>query len=173
MTERFDTMQQLFQQTLTNKIAPTYRKVLLLSSILTLAVEIAILGALIALSIYFNWFQWITIVCYVLLVIAVVYSFLELAFFSKFTVQNWRYHVDKEYIRLKKGKLFLSYQVIPMSKVQFVETTQGPLLRKYQLYQLAIGTMGSEHTIPGLPEEVALALREEISQYAKVKEVEE
>ena len=171
--ERFDYMEQLYKTTIHNKISPAYRRVLIITQMITLLVEMVIFGSLLAISIYFNWYAWIPIVIYVLAGLAFINIIIEIAFLSKFTIQNWRYHVDSEYVRLKNGKFFLNYQIIPRTKIQFVETKQGPVLRKYQLYELSIGTMGSEHTIPGLPEEIALQLREEISQYAKVKEVEQ
>lgn len=166
-------MEQLYETTLHHKISPAYRQVLIITQMITLLIEIVIFGSLLALSIYFNWYAWIPIVIYVIAGLAFINIIIEITFLSKFTIQNWRYHVDSQYVRLKNGKFFLNYQIIPMTKIQFVETKQGPVLRKYQLYELSIGTMGSEHTIPGLPEEIALQLREEISQYAKVKEVEQ
>lgn len=170
---RFNPMEQLYETTLHHKISPVYRRVLIITQIITLLIELVIFGSLLALSMHFNWYAWIPIVIYIIAGIAFINVIVEIAFLSKFTIQNWWYHVDSEYVRLKNGKFFLNYQIIPMTKIQFVETKQGPFLRKYQLYDLSIGTMGSDHTIPGLPEEIALQLREEISQYAKVKEVEQ
>lgn len=155
-----------------NKIAGEYRKVLQIGSVIELAIELIILGVVLALSYYFNWYHWIPWIIYGLIGVFII-SFLWTVYFgSKFRVQYWRYYIDEEYVRLKFGKLTRTYQLIPMTKIQFVETNQGPILRKYRLYNLSIGTMGSDHTIPGLSEEVAFKLREEISVYAKVKEVE-
>jgi len=74
---------------------------------------------------------------------------------------------------LKHGALKKVHQIVPMAKVQSVTTNQGPLLRKYGLYSVSIGTMGSSHTIPALPEEVALELRNQIASYARINEVDE
>ncbi|WP_308737420.1 PH domain-containing protein [Paenibacillus sp. PCH8] len=60
-----------------------------------------------------------------------------------------------------------------MAKVQSVTTNQGPLMRKYGLYSVTVGTMGSGHHIPALPEEVAFALRNQIASYARINEVDE
>ena len=165
-------MNQIYGTSLRNKISPTYRKVLIISEIISLIIGAVVVAIITTLVSYFDWSHWITIVSFVLMGIGVIYSLIEMLFLSKFTVRNWQYSVDEEYVRLKNGRFFLTYQIIPMTKIQFVETSQGPILRKYHLYELSIGTMGSEHAIPGLTEEIALQLREEISQFAKVKEVE-
>lgn len=60
-----------------------------------------------------------------------------------------------------------------MTKIQSVATEQGPILRKYGLYSVSVETMGSSHTIPALPKDVAVELRNQIAQYAKIKEVEQ
>src|SRR5690625_5986229 len=77
--------------------------------------------------------------------------------------KNWRYHVDEEFLQLKSGALKEKHQLIPMTKVQSVETNQGPILRKYGLYSLSIKTMGSYHKIPELLGEVAIYEKNQIS----------
>lgn len=43
-------------------------------------------------------------------------------------------------------------------------------MRKYQLYQLKVNTITTEHTIPALDETEAMELRQHIATYANVKE---
>ncbi len=62
---------------------------------------------------------------------------------------------------------------IPMTKIQGVSTTQGPILRRYQLRSITVETMGSSYSIPALEEKVAYELRDNIAEYAKIKEVEQ
>ena len=59
-----------------------------------------------------------------------------------------------------------------MTKIQSISTNQGPLLRKYDFYSISIDTMGSSHSIPALPKEKAIELRNQIAYFAKIKEVE-
>lgn len=87
--------------------------------------------------------------------------------------RHWYYGVSAEFLQLKHGALNKVHQVIPMAKVQSVTTNQGPLMRKYGLYSVSVGTMGSSHVIPALPEEVAFALRNQIASYARINEVDE
>ena len=72
---------------------------------------------------------------------------------------------------MKSGALVEEYKIVPMTKIQSVATNQGPLLRKYGLYNLTVETMGSSHMIPALPTVVANELRNRIAEYAKLKEV--
>lgn len=157
---------------LTGKLSPSYTKVLKVNAMIEFIIELVVVGILLGVSYYFHWFNWINIVLYVIGALIILDNLWDFFFQSKFTVNNWAYEVDEQYIQLKRGRLFEHYEMIPMTKVQFVATNQGPILRKYGLYTLRIGTMGSEHAIPGLPEDEALRLREEIARYAKVKEVE-
>lgn len=49
----------------------------------------------------------------------------------------------------------------------------GPILRRYQLRSITVETMGSSYSIPALEEKVAYELRDNIAEYAKIKEVEQ
>lgn len=71
---------------------------------------------------------------------------------------------------MKNGRWNESHTLIPMEKVEFVRTEQGPIMRKYGLYNLIIGTTTSSHTIPAIPEKQAKLLKVKIAQLAKVKE---
>jgi len=101
-------------------------------------------------------------------VLGAVWSFINPFLLYK----NWRYDVDEEFLQLKSGVLYEEHQLVPMTKIQSVATKQGPLLRKYGLCSISIETMGSSHTIPALPKDVAIKLRNQIAHYAKIKEVE-
>ncbi|SDZ08762.1 hypothetical protein SAMN05421736_10628 [Evansella caseinilytica] len=130
-----------------------------------------ILGVTLYLNHLFSWKEWIGWILIGIVILSVpftVWSFIKPFLLYK----NWRYDVDEEFLQLKSGALIEEYQLVPMTKVQAVATTQGPLLRKYGLYSISIETLGSSHGIPALPKEVAIALRNQIAQYAKVKEVE-
>ncbi|CAM5516088.1 hypothetical protein [Bacillus safensis FO-36b] [Bacillus safensis subsp. safensis] len=50
-----------------------------------------------------------------------------------------------------------------MNKVYFVDTYQGPLLKKFELSSIKIGTIGYVHEIPCLPEKEASDIRDYIA----------
>ncbi|GGB55662.1 PH domain-containing protein [Virgibacillus dakarensis] len=134
-------------------------------------IALIVLAGLLWAGYYFDWYHWIIIVLWVLIVltpISAIWSvFMEPLLLQKY----WRYGINEEFVQLKHGILNEEHIIIPMTKVQYVEAKQGPLLRKYKLYTLSIGTMQSSHSIPALPEHEALMLRDEIAHKAKLKEV--
>lgn len=135
-------------------------------------IAFTILGILFYLDDRFSWKEWIgwiLIGITVLLIIGFIWSLIEPFFLYK----NWRYDVNEEFLQLKSGAINETHELIPMTKIQSVATEQGPILRKYGLYSVSVETMGSSHTIPALPKDVAVELRNQIAQYAKIKEVEQ
>lgn len=146
-------------------------KVWLISESIENLIGLLILGALFYLDYRFSWKEWIgwiLIVITVFALIAGIWSLIRPFILYK----NWRYDVDEEFLQLKSGAINETHQLVPMTKIQSVMTEQGPILRKYGLCSVSVETMGSSHTIPALPKEVAVELRNQIAQYAKIKEVE-
>ncbi|MBS4192787.1 PH domain-containing protein [Bacillus sp. FJAT-49705] len=147
-------------------------KVWIISELVTNLIGFIILGALFYLDYRFSWKEWIgwiLIAITAISLIGAVWSFINPFLLYK----NWRFDVDEEFLQLKSGVLKEVHQLVPMTKIQSVATTQGPLLRKYSLCSVSIETMGSSHTIPALPKDAAIELRNQIAQYAKIKEVEQ
>lgn len=120
----------------------------------------------------FDWYRWIVIVLWVLLILAPLFAIWSVIIEPKLLHRYWRYGIDQNYVRLRYGIINRTEAVVPMTKIQYVEANQGPLMRRYNLYSLTIGTMSSSHDIPALPKEEAFALRDQISHHAKLNEVE-
>lgn len=135
---------------------------------------ILLLGAgLLISSIYFNWYGWITVTISILLALDVLGAIWEIAIEPVLRQRYWRYAISSDYVQIKHGIFNTKQTITPMTKVQYVTAKQGPILRKYQLYIIEVGTMNSAISIPAIPEAEALALRSEIANYAKLKEVED
>jgi len=133
---------------------------------------LVVLGIVFYLDVYFEWKKWIGWIIIGLLGLTVLSAIWGIIIEPSLKQKYWRYDVDEEFIQLKSGIWNKKHQLIPMTKVQSVELIQGPLLRKYQLYSISVGTMGSSHEIPAIPQEEAQKLRDQIAHYAKIKEVE-
>lgn len=147
-------------------------KVWLISETISNIIGFVILGVLLYLDYRFSWKEWIgwiIIGITIFSILSTVWSFINPFLLYK----SWRYDVDEEFLHLKSGVLKEEYRLIPMTKIQSVSTTQGPLLRKYGLSSVVIETMASSYPIPALPINVAVGLRKQIAEYAKIKEVEE
>lgn len=146
-------------------------KVQLITEVITFVIGFAVLAVLYYLDHRFAWKEWGGWILHGLFVIGVlggIWSFIEPYFLHK----SWRYDIDEDFVQMKFGVLTERHTLVPMTKIQAVSTKQGPILRKYGLYTISITTMGSSHEIPGLPADVATDLRNQIAQYAKIKEVE-
>lgn len=155
-----------------NRISSRAIRVWIISEVIQNIIGFAVLGVLFYLNNLFSWKEWIGWVLIILLFVSIpaaIWSFISP--FIKY--KSWRYDVDEEYVKMKSGVWQEKHLLIPMTKVQSVETVQGPIMRKYGLYSVTMGTMGSSHTIPALPEGEAVSLRNQIAKYAKIKEEDE
>lgn len=84
--------------------------------------------------------------------------------------KRWRYSINENEIDLLRGILVRKETLIPLSRVQHVDTRQGPLLRWFNLSSVTISTAATTHEIPGLDEVIADRVRKEISTYARLAE---
>jgi uncharacterized protein len=154
------------------RIAKEFIKARRLSDLIADIIGLVIFGILFYLDLYFHWPVWVGWILLSILAISFVGAIWGYVIEPVLLQKSWRYDVSEEFIQLKYGIWNARHQVVPMTKVQSVELNQGPILRKFSLYSIKIGTMGTKHKIPGLPEEEAKELRDMIAQYAKLKEVE-
>ncbi len=148
-------------------------KVLRLNALIEMLISFVIVSVLLFLYYHYNWFRWIGLIIYILTILAVVRTVYEIFINPVYTQRTWRYEIDEKHVQLKHGAFKKTYQIIPMAKVQYVETHQGPLLRRYGLSEIVIGTMASIHTIPAIPEAEAETLRTRIAFLAEITEVDD
>lgn len=155
-----------------NRVSQNAIRVWIISEAIQNIIGFAVLGLLFYLDDRFSWKEWIGWILIILLAISIpaaIWSFIS----PYIRYKSWRYDVDEEYVQLKSGVWQEKHLLIPMTKIQSVETVQGPLMRKYGLYSVSMGTMGSSHVILALPKEEAVSLRNKIAKLAKVKEEDE
>jgi len=122
-------------------------------------------GGLVTLGVLFDWPLWIIVG---MIVLVLIYSYAMIFFFPKLRWKRWRYEVREQEIELQRGVFIIKRTLIPMVRVQHVDTQQGPLLRKYQLSTVMISTAATVHEIPALDMEEAEELRQSISRLARV-----
>ena len=124
-----------------------------------------ILGGVMTLIVLFDWPVWISAVAIIL--------FLLTAYIAIFLVphlrwKHWRYEVREQEIEIQRGIFVIKSTLVPMVRVQHVDTEQGPLLRKYNLATVTISTAATVHGIPALDVEEAEEMRHAISRLARV-----
>jgi hypothetical protein len=76
-----------------------------------------------------------------------------------------RYRIDEELIEIERGVVFRMSIAVPRSRVQHLDVSQGPMMRRHGLAQLSIYTAGTEYslvTLPGLAHDVAQSLRDRL-----------
>jgi uncharacterized protein len=120
-----------------------------------------------ALTYFFDGPGWLHIIY---AAIPVLLGFLLIYLFPKIRWERWRYEVREQEIELQHGLFIVKRTLVPMVRVQHVDTEQGPILRKYDLAEISISTAATTHTIPALVTAEADELRNRISVLARVAE---
>ncbi|TCT22364.1 hypothetical protein EDD68_10910 [Melghiribacillus thermohalophilus] len=159
------------EKDLKHTISPHFIKVRLISEMITNIIGFIVLLILYWLDGYFQWPDWVGWILHILLILTILGTIWDL-FEPKYLYRSWRYGLDPEYLYLSYGVIKKEWVTIPVTKIQSVSSTQGPLMKMYKLRSIKVETMGSSQTIPGLDEPTAFKLKEEIAEYAKLKEEE-
>lgn len=115
----------------------------------------------------FEWSKWLIIL---ILFIAILYSILFILIIPNLRWKRWRYEVREQEIELQHGVFIIKRTLVPMVRVQHVDTIQGPLLRKYHLSTVTISTAATVHHIPAIDIIEADRLRHSISALARMDE---
>lgn len=157
---------------LEHTLSPSFPKIRKITDAITNIVGFVVLGVFFWLDYYFawpNWTFWLLVGLVVLNIIGSIWSIME----PTYLYRSWSYQFDHEYLQLSYGIFKKEWVTVPMTKIQSVSTSQGPIMKRYQTRSIKVETMGSSHTIPALEEEIALQLREILAEHAKLKEVDE
>ena len=83
----------------------------------------------------------------------------------------WRvfgYRVTDEQLFVQRGLFVIRRTLIPLVRVQNVDTVQGPIARRFGLSEVAISTAANTTTIPALADDIAEALRDRIAELARL-----
>jgi uncharacterized protein len=80
------------------------------------------------------------------------------------------YQISADRLRVVRGLLFRSDTVVPFGRVQHIDVDQGPLDRFFGIATLTLHTAGNHNAavaLPGLGEELARDMREEIRAHIR------
>jgi len=119
---------------------------------------------------YINWHQSINLpfeLVYPLCLLVIVYSLLAVTIIPVIRWKRWRYRIGEHEIELRRGLFIITRTLIPVYRVQHVDTSQGPLYGHYNLASVTISTAATTHEIPALSEDVADQARTQISKLAR------
>lgn len=122
-------------------------------------------GGIIALTLIFDWPVWISVIAVIILLLE---SYFFIYLFPRIKWKRWRYEVREQELELQQGIFIVKRTLVPMIRVQHVDTRQGPILRKYDLATVTVSTAATTHEIPALEVEEAEEMRIFISKLARV-----
>ena len=150
-----------------NRISEKGLKVWRLYGIIQTAIILLLAIGIGVLTYIFEWPWWIYAIASV---VVILFAFFFIYLFPKVRWMRWRYEVRESEIELQHGLFIVKRTLIPMVRVQHVDTAQGPILRKYDLSEITISTAATNHTIPALVSDEADEMRSRISALARVAE---
>ena len=116
---------------------------------------------------FFGFPTWIGMI---LVGLFLVLGLLHIVIIPKVRMFYWGYQINEHDIDIQYGIIVIRRTLVPIQRIQHVDTEHGPILRLFNLATLTISTAGTNHKIPALKEGTAEQLRRQISQLAHVSE---
>ena len=81
--------------------------------------------------------------------------------------RRWRYEIRAEEVDLQRGILWVSRTLVPLARIQHVDTQSGPLQRRFGLATVVFYTAAGANQIPELSASVAAGVRDRISELTR------
>lgn len=115
------------------------------------------------------WFEAIGLLLAIALVaVGILIAILYIGVYPTFRYARWFFDVTPDEVDLMEGIIFRKRTIIPLVRVQSVDTSQGPILRMFDISTVSVATAAGSHVIPALSQEEADTLRDHISALARV-----
>ncbi|WP_175986472.1 PH domain-containing protein [Bacillus sp. Marseille-Q1617] len=149
------------------RISPKALKVWRLHGVMQTVVLAIVVAGVVVLSTIFDWPVWIMVSA---IGVLLLFTYMMIFFLPSIRWKRWRYEVREQEIELQRGFIFVKRTLVPMVRVQHVDTVQGPILKRYNLSTITISTAATVHEIPALDTGEADELRHSISLLARVAE---
>lgn len=83
--------------------------------------------------------------------------------------ERYRYAIDEEAIRVRKGFLWISEDTVPMERLHKIKTSQGPIARIFKLSTINVTTAGGDVNIQFLKDDEATEITELLKK--KINEI--
>ena len=82
----------------------------------------------------------------------------------------WRYDIGDLEVDLQHGVVTRTRTLLPMARIQHVDTRRGPLQRRFGLASVILYTAAGASEIPALGDDVAGAVRDRIAALANTRD---
>jgi membrane protein YdbS with pleckstrin-like domain len=79
----------------------------------------------------------------------------------------WRYEIREDEVDLQRGIVWVSRTLVPLARIQHVDTRQGPLQRRFGLATVVFYTAAGPNRIPELSTPVAGGVRDRIAELTR------
>ena len=81
--------------------------------------------------------------------------------------RRWRYEIREDEVDLQRGIVWISRTLVPLARIQHVDTQSGPLQRRFGLATVVFYTAAGANQIPELSAAVAAEVRDRIAELTK------
>ena len=81
--------------------------------------------------------------------------------------RRWRYEIRSDEVDLQRGVWWVSRTLVPLARIQHVDTRQGPLQRRYGLSTVVFHTAAGPNQIPELSTPIAAEARDRIADLTR------
>jgi membrane protein YdbS with pleckstrin-like domain len=81
--------------------------------------------------------------------------------------RRWRYEIREDEVDLQRGVLWVTRTLVPLARIQHVDTQSGPLQRRFGLATVVFYTAAGANQIPELSAPVAAQARDRIAELTR------
>jgi uncharacterized protein len=81
--------------------------------------------------------------------------------------RRWRYEIRGDEVDLQRGIVWVSRTLVPLARIQHVDTRNGPLQRRFGLATVVFYTAAGPNQIPELSAPVAAEVRDRIAELTR------
>ncbi|MBA3380000.1 MAG: PH domain-containing protein [Chloroflexia bacterium] len=100
--------------------------------------------------------------------VIIVGNIAETAITPAWKYRYWRYEIREDEVDLQHGFVVKTRQLVPMTRIQHVDTRRSPLQQRFGLSSVVFFTAAGSMEIPALSQEIAADVRNRIAELAKV-----
>ena len=84
--------------------------------------------------------------------------------------RRWRYEIREDEVDLQRGIVWVARTLVPLARIQHVDTRSGPLQRRFGLATVVFYTAAGANQIPELSAPVAAGVRDRIAELTRFQD---